>query len=90
VPFQDPDGDGFTNEDEWRGSAMPRIQTAGCTIPPIPTQGIPSSYITKLFLKKWIRVPFRLLFQAYDGDPAKPEEMTFQINAIDRGRKTES
>jgi hypothetical protein len=40
-------------------------------------------------VKQWIRVRFRLLFQAYDGDETKPAEMTFQINAVDRGRKTE-
>jgi hypothetical protein len=77
VPTQDPDKDGFTNEDEWRSNTDPNDPKA---FPP---------YHTKLFLKQWIRVPFRLLFQAYDGDPAKPKEMSFQINAVDRGRRTE-
>jgi hypothetical protein len=29
-----------------------------------------------------LRVPFLLKFNAYDGDPKKPEEMTFQINTL--------
>jgi hypothetical protein len=89
VPKQDPDKDGYTNEDEWRGTRDPSDPTIwhDSTDPNDPKSHPP--LITKLFLKKWIRVPFRLLFQAYDGDPTKPSEMSFQINAIDRGRKTE-
>ena len=49
----------------------------------------PSKPEAKLFLKRIIKVPFRLLFQAYDGDPAKPQKMIFQIIALDRGRKTD-
>jgi hypothetical protein len=77
VPKQDPDGDGFFNEDEWKGGTDPNDAKAH---PP---------YHTKLFVGQWIRVPFRLKFQAYDGDPAKPESMTFQINAIDLRQPTE-
>lgn len=89
VPKQDPDKDGFTNEDEWRGTRDPMDVNKwhDSTDPNDPKLHPP--LVTKLFLKQWIRVKFRLLFQAYDGDPAKPEEMTFQINAVDRGRKTE-
>jgi len=90
VPKQDPDKDGFTNEDEWRGNRDPSDPTAwrmDSTNPSDPKSH--PAYVTKLFLKKWIRVPFRLLFQAYDGDPTKPQEMSFQINAVDRGRRTE-
>lgn len=90
VPKQDPDGDGFTNEEEWRGSRSATEPTKwlhDSTDPNDKTSHPP--LVTKLFLKQWIRVRFRLLFQAYDGDAAKPEEMTFQINAVDRGRKTE-
>jgi hypothetical protein len=88
VPKQDPDKDGFTNEDEWRGDRAPGdpASWSGSTDPNDP-KAHPKLH-TKLFLKQWIRIPFRLLFQAYDGDPAKPEEMSFQINAVDRGRKT--
>lgn len=89
VAKQDPDKDGFTNEDEWRGTRDPKDPAAwsNSTDPNDPKSHPP--LITKLFLKKWIRVPFRLLFQAYDGDPTKPTEMSFQINAIDRGKRTE-
>jgi hypothetical protein len=89
VPKQDPDKDGFTNEDEWRGI---RDYTDATKWHDGTDPNDPNSHptnLTKLVLKKWIRVPFRLLFQAYDGDPKKPAEMQFQINAIDRGRKTE-
>ena len=91
---QDPDKDGFTNEDEWRGNrdgADPKKWsglTPGGSTDPNETTSHPPLH-TKLFLKQWIRVRFRLLFQSYDGDPTKPAEMSFQINAVDRGRKTE-
>ena len=89
VPKQDPDKDGFTNEDEWRGTRDPMDPTSWHdSTDPNDAKSHPP-LVTKLFLKQWIRVRFRLLFQAYDGDAAKPEEMTFQINAVDRGRRTE-
>jgi|GEM_PF-604190 len=93
VPKQDPDKDGFTNEDEWRGTRDaqdPTVWKEGTSTDPNNPEAHPP-LVTKLFLKQWIRVPFRLLFQAVDGDPAKqkPEELSFQMNAIDRGRKTE-
>ncbi len=77
VARQDPDGDGFFNEDEWRGKTDPNNKESH------------PAYHTKLFLTQWIRIPFRILFQTYDGDPKKPDAMTFQINAIDRGKRTE-
>ena len=96
VPKQDPDKDGFFNEDEWRGERDPKDPTkwAGLTDPTAGTDpNDPNShpkYVTKLFLKQWIRIPFVLLFQAYDTDPKDPKnpaKMTFQINAA--GRPTE-
>lgn len=89
VAKQDPDKDGFTNEDEWRGErdATDPNNWHDSTDPNDATSHPAVS--TKLFLKQWIRVRFRLLFQTYDGDPAKPAEMSFQINAVDRGKKTE-
>jgi len=68
---QDPDGDGFSNEDEWRADTDPNNKASH---PP---------YYTKLFLKQVIRVPFRLIFQSYDGTITKPETMSFQINTLD-------
>lgn len=89
VSRQDPDKDGFTNEDEWRGDRDPKdvAKWSGSTDPNDP-QSHPK-YVTKLFLKQWIRVPFLLRFDGDDGDPAKPAEMTFQINTISRGKRTE-
>jgi hypothetical protein len=76
---QDPDGDGFLNEDEWLGKTDPTKKESH---PP---------YHTKLWLKRWVRVPFRLKFQAYDGDPRRdsPDKMTFQINALDLRQPSE-
>lgn len=93
APKDDPDGDGFTNEDEWRGDRDPEDIKGwggpkGVSTNPNDKASHPP-YHTKLYLKQWIRVRFRLLFQAYDGDPKKQKEMTFQINAVDRGRRTE-
>jgi hypothetical protein len=95
---QDPDKDGFFNEDEWRGDRDPKDPTkwagvsdpAGSTDPNDPNSH--PKYVTKLFLKQWIRIPFVLLFQAYDVDPKDPKDtakMTFQINAAGRTKKTE-
>ena len=80
----DPDKDGFTNYDEYIG---PDLSSADgdkdSTLPKDKNSHAP--YYTKLYLKKWIKVPFRLLFNAYDGDPKKdkPETMNFQINTVD-------
>ncbi|MEA3209277.1 MAG: hypothetical protein QOE70_2334 [Chthoniobacter sp.] len=86
---QDPDGDGFTNEDEWRGNreGEDTAKWSGSTDPNLKESH--PKYHTKLFLKKWIRVPFPLLFQAYDGDPKNPAGMSFQINTVGRSKSTE-
>lgn len=67
---QDPDKDGFTNLDEYRGKTNP-----------LDPQSHPS-YLTKLRLKKFIKVPFRLKFEAYD-------EGSFQINTVDVRQPTQ-
>lgn len=89
VARQDPDGDNFSNEDEWRGDRDPKDSTkwSGGTDPNDPKSH--PQYVTKLFLKQWIRVPFVLRFDAYDGDPAKPADMSFQINTVSRGKRTQ-
>jgi hypothetical protein len=75
---QDPDGDGFLNQDEWRNNTNPNKKESH------------PEYITKLYLNKWIKVPFRTKFQAYDGDwKTAPEKMEFQINPLDAGGRTE-
>ncbi len=95
APKQDPDQDGFNNEDEWRGNRDPKDPSkwSGLADPPVSTDpNDPKShpeYVTKLFLAEWIPVPFLMRFDAYDGDPSKPEKMTFQINAVSRGKRTQ-
>lgn len=74
---QDPDRDGFLNEDEWREKTDPNDSKSH------------PAYHTKLFVKQYIRVPFRLKFQAYDLDPKHPEKNTFQINTMDLRQPTE-
>ena len=79
VRLQDPDGDGFPNEVEWRWNTDPNRKDSH---PP---------YYAMLFLKQVIRVPFRLRFLGYDGDPKKdkPEKFEFQINTLDLRQPTE-
>jgi hypothetical protein len=75
---EDPDGTGFTVLDDWtnvKGDGSDSIN------PQDKTQHPP--YWTKLRLVQYIQQPFRLLFNAYDGDLKKPEAMTFQINTVD-------
>jgi hypothetical protein len=79
VATQDQDKDGFWNEDEWRAEP-PTDPNNRDSHPP---------YYTKLFLKKYITIPFRLIFNAYDGDPKKPDKMSFQINTLDLRQPTE-
>jgi hypothetical protein len=79
VPLQDADKDGFANEDEWRAGTDPNSKDSH---PP---------YYTKLFLKKFVQVPFRLVFKSYDGDPKKDpiEKFSFQIDTIDLKQPSE-
>ena len=88
VVDDDPDQDGFTNFDEFTGG---KVDPSSGDMPPTDPKNKSSHppYYTKLFLKEWIKIPFLLTFQSIDGDPKKPQEMTFQINAISRGSKTE-
>lgn len=73
IALQDSDKDGFANEDEWREGTDPNDKESH------------PAYYTKLFVKRFIRVPFRLLFNAYDGDAKKDnvKNISFQINTID-------
>ena len=64
VLTQDSDGDGFTTLDEFLGKTDPLDKNSH---PP---------YYTKLFLSKIVNIPFRLRFDAKNGD-------TIQINIID-------
>ena len=79
ITREDPDKDGFMNEDEWRGNTDPNDPKSH---PP---------YHTKLFLDKWIKVAFRLKFQSYSDDPKKvaKEKMDYAINTVDRKGATQ-
>jgi hypothetical protein len=66
----DPDSDGFSNLDEWQAKSDPHKAESH------------PAYATKLRLKQFIRRPFRLKFQAYDGD-------TYQINTVDVHQPTQ-
>jgi hypothetical protein len=85
---EDPDKDGFTNYDEYVGADLIGDDASTDPTDPNNKESHPP-YYTKLFLKQWIKIPFLVTFQSYDGDPSKPKEMTFQINAISRASKTE-
>lgn len=91
VAFGDPDGDGFLNEDEWlnagKGVTKPD-GTKGESTDPNRKDSHPP-YAALLVYSKYIPVPFRLKFQAWDGDPKKPEAMTFQINTLDLRQPSE-
>jgi hypothetical protein len=56
VLTQDPDGDGFTNLDEWQGHTNP-----------IDKNSHPD-YVSKLKLKAFTEEPFRLMFSSSDQD----------------------
>jgi hypothetical protein len=75
VLTQDPDGDGFTNLDEWQGHTNP-----------IDKNSRPD-YVTKLKLKSFSEEPFRLLFSSWVDDPASGQ--TFGINTIDLKQPTQ-
>ena len=91
VPFADADGDGFLNEDEWYngGKGIAKDETTkGESTDPNRKDSHPT-YLSVLLLKNWVKVPFRLRFNAWDGDQKKPEAMTFQINTLDLNQPTE-
>ncbi len=53
---QDPDGDGFSNFDEWQGHTNPIDKASH------------PDYLTKLKLKSFSQEPFRLVFDSRTGD----------------------
>jgi hypothetical protein len=81
---EDPDGDGFTNLDEWKGV---KGDGSDSTDPMDPKSHPP--YSTKLRLVRYIKQPFRLLFNAWDGDVKKQESLEFQINTVDVHQPTQ-
>jgi hypothetical protein len=74
---EDPDKDGFSNRDEFFGADRSPENGDVDSTNPVDAKSFPP-YYTKLFVKRYIRVPFRLLFNAHDGP-----EGEFQINTLD-------
>ena len=74
IGYQDPDGDFFWNEDEWRANTDPENKESH---PP---------YTTKLFFVKYIKVPFLFTLKSINGDPKKPESLDFQVNTTATGK----
>lgn len=98
VLTDDPDADGFSNLEEFNGmDTKPHLTTADGT----PTGSLladstdpndPKSHpahLTKLILSGIQKVPFRLVLKSYDGNPENKAAMTFFVNTVDRGRRTE-
>jgi len=81
---EDPDGDGFTNLDEWKNL---KADGSDSTDPMDPKSHPP--YYTKLRLVRYIKQPFRLLFNAWDGDVKNPSSLQFQINTVDVHQPTQ-
>lgn len=77
VLTQDPDGDKFTNLEEWEGKSDPNNPESH---PP---------FWQKLRLKSFEQTKFRVLFPAYQGDPLDPSSLTFQINTLDVNQPTQ-
>jgi hypothetical protein len=63
---QDPDGDGFTNLDEWLGHTNPTDPNSH------------PEYYTKLKLKSAVEEPFRLIFSSWMGDTYQINTIDFK------------
>ena len=88
---EDPDKDGFSNVDEYRGADLKGKSEGGTddSTDPRNKESHPP-YYTKLFLTRQHLVPFRLLFNGVSEDPktAPVDKIDFQINTIDLGQRT--
>jgi len=81
---EDPSNDGFTNLDKWKG-----LNGDGSDAFDPQDKASHPPYWTKLRLKQYIKIPFRLLFNAYDGDIKQPDSLQFQINTVDVQQPTQ-
>ena len=78
VPLGDADRDGFLNEDEWRAGTDPN------------NKDLHPPYVSKLFVKQFIRLPFRLEFKSHDGEPKTPvDQISFGVNTLDLKQPTQ-
>ena len=75
VPIDDTDGDGFTNEEEWKYNTNPLDPESH---PPL---------ITTLFYMEQREVHSRVSFMQYLGDPAKPESINITLQLLDLPNK---
>jgi len=75
VPTDDTDGDGFTNEEEWKYKTNPLDPESH---PPL---------IIKLHYAEQREVHSRVSFMQYLGDPAKPESVNITIQLLDLPNK---
>ena len=68
---EDSDGNGFSNLEKWKAGCDPTDKNSH---PP---------YTTKLFLEKYIPVPFRVIFNG------RPDDKSFQIDTLDVNQPTQ-
>jgi hypothetical protein len=71
VPLEDPDGDGFSNEEEWLAKTDPNDPASH---PPL---------ITKLYLTNLKTQNNRIRFLQYLGTPSKPETLRITVRPED-------
>lgn len=101
VQAEDKDDDGFSNLDEWLGQdGLSHLDTLGQPVADAAGKPLPDDssdptdanshppYVSKLTLAGIRKIPFRMVFKSWDGDPAKPEEMSFQMNTLDFNQPT--
>jgi hypothetical protein len=81
---EDPDGTGFTVLDDWKNV---KGDGSDSVDPQDKTQHPP--YWTKLRLHQYIKEPFEILFESYDGDLKKPSDIQFQINTLNYNQPTQ-
>ena len=75
VPTDDTDGDGFTNEEEWKAGTNPQDPNSH---PPL---------VTKLNFSEMKETHSRVSFIQYLGNPAQPDSVTLTIQLLDLPNK---
>ena len=98
---EDPDGDGFTNLEEWNGlDGLSHLDMNGQPVMGADGQPLPADstdpnkadshppYHTKLELARIHYVRFRLKFMSYDINPKNKDDVTVAVNTVDLRGKT--